>query len=153
MSYNAAYSMEGSLMAARSTSFRLSDEARQRLHDRAGRDGISATALLERLIIEGVDTLEHPGIVYRGASDDRRAGLAGGPDVWEVVARLRELAGSEEQRIATLASETDLHPRQIRSALEFASRHVEEIERRIARNERAIRENREAAEQRRALLA
>lgn len=140
-------------MTARSTSFRLGEEARQRLHERARREGISATQLLERLIIEGVDTLEHPGVVYRGPSRDRRAALAAGPDVWEIVARLRELDGSEEQRIATLASETDLHPRQVRSALEFAARHPREIEQRIERNERAISESREAAEQRRALLA
>lgn len=140
-------------MAARSTSFRLGDEARQRLHERAEREGVSATALLERLIIEGVDTLEHPGIVYRGSSQDRRAALAAGPDVWEIVARLRELDGSEEERIATLASESDLHPRQLRTALEFAARHPKEIEHRIVRNERAIAENREATEQRQALLA
>jgi len=114
---------------------------------------VSATALLERLIIEGVDTLEHPGVVYRGSGQDRRAALAGGPDVWEIVARLRELEGSEEERIATLAAETDLHPRQLRTALEFAARHPQEIEHRLVRNERAIAESREAAEQRRALLA
>ncbi len=140
-------------MAARSTSFRLGEEARQRLHERAEREGVSATALLERLIIEGVDTLEHPGVVYRGSGQDRRAALAGGPDVWEIVARLRELEGSEEERIATLAAETDLHPRQLRAALEFAARHPQEIEHRLVRNERAIAESREAAEQRRALLA
>ncbi len=140
-------------MAARSTSFRLSDEARWRLHERAEREGISATALLERLIVEGVDTLEHSGIVYRGAGHDRRAALAGGPDVWEIVARLRELEGSEEERIAVLATEAELHPRQLRAALEFAARHPAEIEHRIVRNERAIAESREAAEQRRALLA
>lgn len=143
----------GLLMATKSTSFRLGDEARQRLHEGAEREGVSATALLERLIIEGVDTLDHPGIVYRGPDHDRRAALAAGPDVWEVVARLRELDGSEEERIETLSSEIDLHPRQIRTALEFAARHPEEIERRIARNEQAIAESREAAEQRRALLA
>lgn len=140
-------------MAARSTSFRLGDDARRRLHERAEREGISATALLERLIVEGVDTLDHPGIVYRGSGQDRRAALAAGPDVWEIVARLRQLEGSEEERIATLAAESDLHPRQLRSALEFAARHPEEIERRIARNEEAIAESRAAAEQRRALLA
>jgi len=140
-------------LAARSTSFRLGEEARQRLHERAEREGVSATALLERLIIEGVDTLEHPGVVYRGSGQDRRAALAGGPDVWEIVARLRELEGSEEERIATLAAETDLHPRQLRTALEFAARHPQEIEHRLVRNERAIAESREAAEQRRALLA
>ncbi len=140
-------------MAARSTSFRLGDEARQRLHERAEREGLSATALLERLIIEGVDTLEHAGIVYRGPGHDRRAALAGGPDVWEIVARLRELEGSEEQRIAVLATETELHPRLLRAALEFAARHPAEIEHQIVRNERAIAESRDAAQQRRALLA
>ncbi|MFO8075754.1 MAG: hypothetical protein ACQETV_02075 [Actinomycetota bacterium] len=140
-------------MAARSTSFRLGDEARQRLHERAERERISATALLERLIVEGVDTLEHPGIVYRGPGHDRRAALVGGPDVWEIVARLRELEGSEEQRIAVLATETELHPRQVRAALEFAARHPTDVQERIARNERAIAESRDAAQQRRALLA
>lgn len=139
-------------MAANSTSFRLSDDARRRLSDRAEREGVSGTALLERLIIEGVDTLDHPGIVYRGASHDRRAALAAGPDVWEVVARLRELDGAEEDRIAALAAESDLHPRQIRTALEFAARHPDDVETRIARNERAIDEGRRAAERRRALL-
>jgi hypothetical protein len=141
------------LVAARSTSFRLGEEARRRLHERAEREGISATALLERLIIEGVDTLEHSGIVYRGPGHDRRAALAGGPDVWEIVTRLRELEGSEEERIAVLASEIEVHPRLLRAALEFAARHPQEIEHRIVRNERAITESREAAEQRRALLA
>ncbi|MCC5947994.1 MAG: hypothetical protein JJT89_06015 [Nitriliruptoraceae bacterium] len=140
-------------MAARSTSFRLGDEARRRLHERAEREGISATALLERLIIEGVDTLEHAGVVYRGPGHDRRAALAGGPDVWEIIARLRELEGSEEDRIAVLAAEIDVHPRLLRDALEFAARNPEEIEIRIERNERAIAEGRRAAAQRRALLA
>ncbi len=139
-------------MGAASTSFRLSDEAKRRLADRAEREGVSATALLERLIVEGVDTLDHPGIVYRGAAHDRRAALAAGPDVWEIVARLRELEGSEEDRIETLAAETDLHPRQIRVALEFAARHPEDIEGRIARNRDAIASGRKAADQRRALL-
>jgi uncharacterized protein (DUF433 family) len=140
-------------MAPRSTSCRLSDEARRRLTQRAEREGISVTALLERLIVEGVDTLEHPGIVYRGPGHDRRAALAAGADVWEIVARLKELEGDEEQRIEALAAESDLHPRQIRTALEFAARHPDDVAARIARNEQAIVEGRRAAEQRRTLLA
>jgi hypothetical protein len=137
---------------ARSTSFRLSDEARQRLTERAEREGVSATELLERLIVEGVDTLDHPGIVYRGPPHDRRAALAAGPDAWEVVARLRELEGSEEERIETLAEESDLHAREIRVALEFASRHPDDVEARIKANEDAIAAGQRATEQRRALL-
>jgi hypothetical protein len=136
-----------------STSFRLSDRAKERLQQRADREGISATALLERLILEGVDTLDHPGIVYRGAAPDRRAAIAGGPDVWEVVARLRELTGAEEERIELLADESELHPRQIRLTLEFAVRHPDEVDRRIALNEEAIRESQQAAAQRQAYLA
>jgi hypothetical protein len=139
-------------MGATSTSFRLSDETKRRLTERAEREGVSATALLDRLIIEGVDTLDHPGVVYRGPPHDRRAALAAGPDVWEIVSRLRELEGSEEDRIATLAAESDLHPRQIRVALEFAAHHPDDVEARIARNEDAIASGRKAAEQRRALL-
>jgi len=140
-------------MSAKSTSFRLSDEARRRLAERADHEGVSATALLERLIVEGVDTLDHPGIVYRGPTNDRRAALASGPDVWEVVARLRELEGSEEQRIAALAEESGLHPRQIRTAIDFAAAHREAIEARIRRNELAAGASRRAAEAREALLA
>lgn len=139
-------------MAASSTSFRLSEQARRRLTKRAQRDAISATALLERLIIEGVDTLDHPGIVYRGPGHARRAALAGGPDVWEIVARLRELQGSEEDRIEVLAEETELHPRQIRTALEFAAAHADEVESYIDRNEEALDAGRENTERRRSLL-
>jgi hypothetical protein len=137
----------------KSTSFRLSERSKARLQERAEREGVSATALLERLILEGIDTLDHPEIVYRGSGPDRRAGVAGGPDVWEVVARLRDLTGSEEERIAVLAEETELHPRQIRSALEFAVHHPDDIDRRLARQEEAVRTSQQAAEQRQAYLA
>ncbi|MEX1162493.1 MAG: hypothetical protein WEB03_02825 [Nitriliruptor sp.] len=95
----------------------------------------------------------NPGIVYRGPTNDRRAALAAGPDVWEVVARLRALRGSEEQRIATLAEESELHPRQIRTALDFAAEHREQIGSRIRRNEEAAAASRRAAAEREALLA
>lgn len=140
-------------MAPRSTSFRIGDAARERLAARAEREGLTATALLERLIVEGIDALDHPGIVHRGPPHDRRATLAAGPDVWEVVARLRELEGAEEERIATLSEETDLHPRVIRLALDYAAEHPDDVEARIRDNEAAAEASRRAAEQRDALLS
>jgi hypothetical protein len=142
----------GAAMTAKSTSFRISEEARARLAEQAAREGLSATALLERLIVEGVAVLEHPGIVFRGPPHDRRAALAAGPDVWEVVGRLRELDGSEEQRIATLAAESNLHAREIRPALDYAAVYPDEIQARIERNEAEAETSRRAAEQREALL-
>ena len=139
-------------MSARSTSFRISEEARARLAAQAAREGVSATVLLERLILEGIDALEDPGIVFRGPPHDRRAALAAGADVWEVIARLRELEGSEEQRIAALAAESDLHPREIRLALDYAAAHPEDVQARIQRNEAEAAASRQVAQQRAALL-
>jgi hypothetical protein len=138
---------------AASTSFRISDAARTRLASRAAREGVTATALLNRLIIEGIDQLDHPGIVFRGPAHDRRAALTAGPDVWEIVARLQELEGGEEQRISLLAAESDLHPRLIRIALDYAAEHADEIRERIDRNRGAIERSQRTAQQREALLA
>jgi hypothetical protein len=137
---------------AASTSFRISDTAKARLAARAVREGMTATALLDQLIIEGIGQLDYPGIVFRGPAHDRRAALAAGPDVWEVVARLQELEGSEEQRISLLAAESDLHPRLIRIALDYAAEHLDEVQERIDRNLDTINRSRRMAEQRQALL-
>src|SRR5271170_447668 len=141
------------MIMAASTSFRISDAARTRLATRAAREGMTATALLDLLIIEGIDQLDYPGIVFRGPAHDRRAALAAGPDVWEVVARLQELEGSEEQRISLLAAESDLHPRLIRIALDYAAEHAGEVRERIARNRDMTERSRMMARQREALLA
>jgi hypothetical protein len=138
---------------AASTSFRISDTARARLATRAAREGMTATALLDLLIVEGIDQLDYPGIMFRGPAHDRRAALAAGPDVWEVIARLRELDGSEEQRISLLSAESDLHPRLIRIALDYAAEHATEIRGRIERNQAAAERSRGMSQQREALLA
>ena len=125
---------------AASTSFRISDTARGRLASRAAREGTTATALLDQLIIEGIDQLDYPGIIFRGPAHDRRAALAAGPDVWEVVARLQELEGSEEQRISLLA-------------LDYAAEHAGEVRERIARNRAMAERSRRMAQERESLLA
>ena len=138
---------------AASTSFRISDTARTRLASRAAREGMTATALLDQLIIEGIDQLDYPGIIFRGPAHDRRAALAAGPDVWEVVARLQELEGSEEQRISLLSAESDLHPRLIRIALDYAAEHSDEVRERIDRNRGMTERSHKMAQQRESLLA
>ncbi len=119
------------------TALCITESAALRLADRAAREGTSCTALLDPLIHEGVDQLDHPGIVFRGPVDDRRAALAAGPDIWEVVARLRELDGPVERRIAVLSAKSDLNTSKIRVALAYARAHGGEISDRIARNRQA----------------
>ena len=136
----------------RSTSFRISDAAKSRLADRAAHDGVTATALLDQLIVEGIDQLEYPGVIFRGPTHDRRAALAAGPDVWEVVARLQELEGPEERRITVLSEESELHPRLIRVALDYAAGHACQVRDRISRNREIAERSRATAEEREALL-
>jgi PAS domain-containing protein len=138
---------------AASTSFRISDTARTRLASRAAREGMTATALLDQLITEGTDQLDYPGIIFRGPAHDRRAALAAGPDVWEVVARLQELDGSEEHRISLLAAESDLHPRLIRIALDYAAEHAGQVRGLIDRNRDMTERSQAMARQRESLLA
>jgi hypothetical protein len=152
MSYTCGIRSSKEVPVAASTSFRISDTARSSLAGRAAREGTSATALLDRLIIEGVKQLDYPGIIFRGPAHDRRAALAAGPDVWELVARLQELPGSEEQRISLLSEESGLHPRLIRIALDYAAGDSDEVLGRIERNRAMAERSHVVARQREALL-
>ncbi len=138
---------------AASTSFRISDTTKGRLASRAAREGMTATALLDQLIVEGIDQLDYPGIIFRGPAHDRRAALAAGPDVWEIVARLQELDGTEEQRVSLLSAESDLHPRLIRITLDYAAEHADEVRTRIDRNRAMAERSHRTSKQREALLA
>lgn len=120
---------------------------------RAVSEGITERALLERLVVEGLDTLQHPGIVYRDGPTGRRAALAVGPDVWEVVSALRYTSGSDAERVAALAEQFDLHPRHIRTAIDFAAAHREDIDAQVAANDAAAERARQLAEQRAHLMA
>ncbi|MGQ4598490.1 hypothetical protein [Nocardia sp. R6R-6] len=119
------------------TSLRVSESAARQLADRAAREGTTCAVLLDRLIREGVDQLDHPGVVFRGPLHDRRAALVAGPDIWEIVARLRELDGPVEHRIAVLSAKSDLQMSKIRIALAYARSHGGEILDRIGRNRQA----------------
>jgi hypothetical protein len=141
------------MSALRATSYRLDPLIKSALQTRARAEGISERALLERLVAEGLDTLHHPGIVYRDGPTGRRAALAVGPDVWEVVSALRYTTGSDEQRVAALAEQFGLHPRHIRIAIDFAAVHREDIEAQVAANDVAADQARRLAERRAGLMA
>lgn len=138
---------------SRATSYRLDPRVKDALEAQARVEGISERALLERLIQEGLATLRHPGIVYRDGPSGRRAALAAGADVWEIVSALRYTKGREGQRIAQLAEQFGVHPTQIRVALDFAAMHREEIDARVAANDAAAEQVRILSEGRAKLMA
>ncbi len=140
-------------MVSRATSYRLDAAVKARLEQRAAVESITERALLERLVSEGLDMVEHPGIVYRDGPTGRRAALAVGPDVWQVVSALRYTGGADEERVAVLAEQFDLHPRHIRAAIDFAASRRGEIDAQIAENDAAAEQARESAERRADLMA
>ena len=141
------------MVTSRATSYRMDPRVKARLEAQAAADGIAERALLECLVVEGLDTLQHPGIVYRDGPTGRRAALAVGPDVWEVVSALRYTSGSDEERVAALAEQFGLHSRHIRTAIDFAVAHREDIDEQVAANDGAAERARQLAEQRARLMA
>lgn len=134
------------------TSLRLPDDVRERLATAAEQQGTTVTALVERYAREGMATEAHPGIVFKPGPSGRRAALAGGPDVWEVVAALRAATGTEQQRVDTVADQLGLHPRQVTIALGYAADQPDEVDSRIAANEAALADAERAHEAREHLL-
>lgn len=116
-------------------------------------EGTTVTELIERFVREGLACAAHPGIVFKPGPAGRRAALAGGPDVWEVVAALRSTRGSESRRVKAVADQLGLHERQVLIALEYAAAHRAEIEARAAANDEALARAERLAAERQRLLA
>src|SRR5438477_10590026 len=76
----------------RSFSARFSADVVDRLDAHSERIGQSKARVAERLIEEGLRTEEFPGIIFRSGPVGRRAGIAGGPDVWEIIRDLKAAA-------------------------------------------------------------
>jgi hypothetical protein len=123
------------------------------LSERAARERVTETALVTRLLEEGLKTTSYPGIVYRDGPTGRRAGLAAGPDVWEVVLAVRQASGRGEAKLRDAARQVGLPESQIRIAIDFAAAYPQEVEERIALNDAAAEQARQLAEQRARLLA
>ena len=137
----------------RPTSFRLEDELLERLEAESRAASLSTTSLVSSLLDEGLKTREFPGVVYRPGPTGRRAGLVGGPDVWEVIRDLRGWSGRGMERIERIAEELELSVSMVSLAADFYSAFPEEIDARIKANEQAAEQIRRRIEQRENLLS
>ena len=99
--------------------------------------GMSLSSAANRLVDEALRMSEHPGIVFRPGPTGRRAGLAGGPDVWEVVRAVKSVRAAEpglaeDELLALVAENTGIPVRIIRTAIRYWAFYAEEIEAEIA---------------------
>ncbi len=122
----------------KSFSARFSTEVVDMLDARSARLGQSKARIAERLIEEGLRTEELPGIVFRSGPTGRRAGIAGGPDVWEIA---RDLKGAAAVRAAdpieTVARVSGLDRRVVELAASYYAAYPDDIDERILMNEQA----------------
>ena len=101
---------------------------------RSATTGIAKSRLAERYVEEGLRADAHPGIVFRGGPAGRRAALAAGPDVWEVIAAMRGADVKGQEAVASCAKALNLTELEVRTALRYYGDNPEEIDERIRRN-------------------
>jgi hypothetical protein len=105
-----------------------------RLSRRSELAGTNKSRLAERYVDEGTRMDEHPGIVFRGGPTGRRAALAGGPDLWEVLTTLKSGKARGEEAISATADLLSLTDSQVRIAVRYYGAFPAEVDDRIARN-------------------
>ena len=111
-------------------SVRLEESLAERLRLRARAAGETLSDRLRRYADEGVRRDEHPLVTFRDGPTGRRAGLVGGPDVWEVVMWTEDLSDNPDP-VGTLVEESSLTRPQVEAALRYRAAYPDEIDARI----------------------
>jgi len=95
--------------------------------------GLSTSGAANQLVDEALRSREHPLVIFRDGAMGRRARLAAGPDVWEVVQALRSAQRSEpdlsaEKLVELVADTGGLATGMVRAALAYWADYPEEID-------------------------
>ena len=137
---------------ARAVSLPISEDLAERLRVEGEACEQPPPVLAASLIDEGLKTRQFPGIVYMDGPSGRRASLAQGPDVWQIIRALQEVPEDQYDPVETICIESDLHERQIRLAVSFYEAYPDEIEAKIVDDRAAaIRIDEMIAERERAI--
>lgn len=119
-------------------SIRFDPGTLDRLRRRAASSpGATPSGLAQRLVDEGLRQAEHPGILFKDGPSGRRAALALGPDVWEVLRVLREVDERGEAAVEAAAELLSLTPAQVRVALHYYTAHEQEVDAEVVEAEAA----------------
>lgn len=135
-------------------SIRFNEALLERLRTRSRAvPGSTPSGLAQVLIDEGLRMAEHPGVVFKDGPTGRRAAVAFGPDIWEIITYLKEIDERGEAALAAAAEELSLSPARIRLALDYYSAYPDEIDTEIAQAETASLAAEQAWHARQRLLA
>ena len=114
-------------------SIRFAPSLLARLRQRANAmPGASAAGLAQRLIDEGLRMADHPGVIFKDGPSGRRAALAYGPDVWEVIKFLREVDERGPAAIDAAAEVFAVDAGRVGTAINYYGDYPDEIDAEIA---------------------
>ena len=119
-------------------SIRFTPSLLARLRRRANAmTGASAAGLAQRLIDEGLRMADHPGVIFKDGPSGRRAALAYGPDVWEVIKFLREVDERGPAAIDAAAEVFAVDAGRVGTAINYYGGYPDEIDAEIAEADEA----------------
>ncbi len=119
-------------------SIRFTPALLARLRQRANATpGASAAGLAQRLIDEGLRMADHPGVIFKDGPSGRRAALAFGPDVWEIIKFLREVDERGPGAIEAAAEVFAVDTSRISTAISYYGDFVGEIDTEITEADEA----------------
>jgi len=115
--------------------------------------GSSTSALAQRLIDEGLRMSDHPGILFKDGPSGRRAALAYGPDIWEIIKYLREIDERGAAALDAAAETFGLDAARISTAVSYYTSYPDEIDAEITDADEASARAEEAWRIQRRLIA
>lgn len=99
--------------------------------------GGNTSALAQRLVDEGLRMADHPGVIFKEGPTGRRAALAYGPDVWEVVKFLREVDERGPAALDAAAEAFAIDVNRVTVAVSYYGDYGDEIDAEVAAAEDA----------------
>jgi sarcosine oxidase gamma subunit len=119
-------------------SIRFSPSLLARLRQRArAMTGASAAGLAQRLIDEGLRMADHPGVIFKDGPSGRRAALAYGPDIWEIIKFLHEVDERGPAAMDAAADVFAVDTSRISTAISYYGDYAAEIDAEVAEAEEA----------------
>jgi hypothetical protein len=124
----------------------------------AANPGMSLSSAANRLVDEALRMADHPGIIFRPGPTGRRAALAAGPDVWEVIRAIKSAhaaePGLDSDDLAALVSENTGTARpMVTTAVRYWAAYPAEVDAEIAAADAAEQAAEQAWLRERELLA
>jgi hypothetical protein len=103
----------------------------------AANPGLSLSSAANLLVDEALRMNEHPGIVFRPGPTGRRAALAAGPDIWEIVRAIRSAKEAEaelsaDELLEFVAGRIEIHIESLHMAIKYWACYPNEIDAEIA---------------------